>query len=192
MHNRLIAGFLILAGVLAMTGCNRQEESKYALAPPLKLAKLAPVTKATITLDPKNNNTCTQTVPDKDGKPVPTPYIPLSVQTNGDSVQWSGAFASTYTPGGIEIVFTSVATSPGAMLVPNSLGTPFRDGNSNPLFFLQAPTIPQQFPVESAIGYDFRYAYVGIIDSQNTIHPCSNLNQSSGPGVVGFGLHVQQ
>ena len=190
MHNKTISGFFILAGLLAMTGCDRREEPKYALAPPIKVADVAPVTKATITLDP-SNNTCSQTVPDKDGNPVTTPFIPLSVG-NGDSVQWTGAFKSTYTPGGIEIVFTSVAQNPGSALVPNSLGTPFRDGNNNPLFFLRAPTIPQQFPVESAIGYDFRYAYVGIIDSKNTIHSCSNLNQSSGPGVVGDGLHVQQ
>jgi len=46
--------------------------------------------------------------------------------------------------------------------------------------------------VESAAGYDFRYAYVGIIDTNGVIHACSNLNQTSAPGVVGYGLHVQQ
>jgi len=190
MRKTAIVRTLAVAAMLATTGCQRHEESKYSLSPPIKVTNFAPTTQATITLDPSNNS-CTQTVPDAHGTPVPTPFIPLSVQ-NGDSVQWTGAFSSTYSPGGIEIVFAAVARNASALFVPNSLGTPFRDVNHNPLFFLRDRTIPAQFPVESAAGYDFRYAYVGIIDSHNTMHPCSNLNQSSAPGVVGYGLHVQQ
>ena len=127
MRNKAIAGALIVTGFLTTIGCNRPEEPKYSLAPPIKVAKIAPTTQATITLDPSNNK-CIQTVPDMGGHPVPIPFIPLSVQ-NGDSVQWSGAFSSIYTAGAIEIVFASVAPGANALLVPGSLGTPFRDGN---------------------------------------------------------------
>lgn len=190
MRNKAIAGALIVTGFLAITGCNRPEESKYSLAPPVRVAKAAPTTKATITLDP-SNNTCTQSVLDNNGKPVTTPFVPLSVQ-NGDSVQWNGAFTDTYTAGAIEIVFASVAAPDSPVSVPNGLGTPFRDVNANPLFFLQDPTIPAQYPVESGAGYSFRYAYVGIIDSKLAIHACSNLNKTSSPGIIGYGVHVQE
>ena len=191
MRNKAIAGALIVTGFLTTIGCNRPEEPKYSLAPlRIKVDKAAPTTQATITLDPSNNN-CTQTVPDAHGTPVVTPFIPLSVQ-NGDSVQWSGAFISTFTAGAIEIVFASVAPVASSLLVPGALGTPFRDGNGIPAFFLAGPTIPAQAPAESAAGYAFRYAYVGIIDTNRAIHACSNLNQTSAPGIVGDGLHVQQ
>jgi hypothetical protein len=89
-------------------------------------------------------------------------------------------------------VFASVAPLANNLLVPGALGTPFRDGNGNPMFFLMGSSIPPQSPVESAAGYAFRYAYVGIIDTTGTIHACSNLNQTSAPGILGDGLHVQQ